>query len=289
MQELMRAAPNPLEPYPTVADLPELLDPAASAAPEHTLLWELPGGGLAGFGLVSEYRNLYYRFRSGALTDAVERELMGWAVARARLIPGGDEPLTLDAAARDDDTEKVGLLLRNGFAPTGDVTLRMERSLREPFPEPEPPPGFALRPLAGEREVPAYVAAHRAAYGTERMTEAGRLAIMRQPHYRPDLDLVAVGPDGALAAFCVCAIDAEENARTGREEGEVAIVGTRPEFRGRGIARNMVLAGMRALRGHGMETAYLTVAGDNAAALRAYEAVGFRPGWRLRLYARPAC
>ena len=43
------------------------------------------------------------------------------------------------------------------------------------------------------------MALHRDAFGTTRMTVEGRLAMMRDPEYRSELDLVAVAPDGSRA------------------------------------------------------------------------------------------
>lgn len=287
MQALLRTAPNPFEHYPSAAELPEMLDPTVSDTPNNTLLWEDTDGELAGFVIVSQYRNLHYHFRSGVSTSDLEEELMGWAVERVRLMAIGDTgPVTLDAAARDDDILKKSLLQRHGFMPSDDITVRMSCSLAQPLPQPQLPLGFTLRPLAGEDEVPAYVAAHRAAYGTENMTVELRLSIMRQPHYRPELDLVAVAPDGTLAAFCVCSKDDMENEREGSSEGEIAIVGTHPAFREQGLGRATVLAGMHALQQHGLDTAFLTVAGDNAPAIHVYTTVGFRPDWQIRWFAK---
>jgi hypothetical protein len=47
---------------------------------------------------------------------------------------------------------------------------------------------------------------HRAAFGTEYLTVEERLATMREPEYDPELDLLAVAPDGRLAAYCMCFI-----------------------------------------------------------------------------------
>lgn len=288
MQTLLRSDPHPFDLYPTAADLPELLDPAVSDTSERTVVWEDPRGALAGFAIVSRYHNLHYHFHPDALGPGVEQEMVGWAVQRLQQMAGNTGPrVALDAAAYDEDIATVALLQRNGFTPTGDLTLRMARPLGDPLSDPRLPAGLTLRPLAGEGEVPAYVGVHRAAYGTENMTMERRLSIMRQPYYRPELDLVAVSTHGELAAFCVCAVDAEANARSGRNEGEIAIVGVHPVFRGRGLGRAMVLAGLRVLQQHGVDSAFLTVAGNNAPALRVYEAAGFRTERQMRWYTRP--
>jgi mycothiol synthase len=289
MQSLMHAAPNPFEAYPTAADLPELLDPAASDTPDNTILWEDVAGQLLGFAIVSAHNNLHFHFRASSLTEDVERQMMHWAITRVRLravAQRASESLTLDASARDDDAWKVAFLRRHGFVRTGEQTLYMARSLHEPFSEPQLLPGFAIRPLAGLGEVPAYVDAHRAAYGTAYMTVERRLAMMQGLGYHPELDLVAIAADGTLAAFCVCSIDAAENERTGHKEGEIAIVGRRPEFRRQGLGRAMVLAGMAGLKEHGMDAANLGVCGSNTAALRLHQSVGFETRFAKQWYSK---
>lgn len=57
--------------------------------------------------------------------------------------------------------------------------------------------------------------------------------------------------------------------------GEVYVVGISPEAQGRGIGRVLTLAGLHYLRNLQLETVLLYVEGDNAAALRTYERLGF--------------
>jgi ribosomal protein S18 acetylase RimI-like enzyme len=289
MQELLTSAPNPFESFPGPADLPELLAATASGAPPNALLWEDEDSQLTGFALVSRYRNLHFHFRPDELTKDVEDAMVNWAVHHVKTQfreSTAGPPVTLDAAARDDDRAKVTLLLRHGFTTTGVETLHMRRCLNKPLPEPSIADGFTIRPLAGKDEVPDYVAVHRAAYGTDQMTIDERLAIMEASYYLPALDLVVVGPEGHLAGFCLCTIDAVQNARTGQEEGEVAILGTRPEYRNLGLARSVTLAGLRALKERRAETAILGVSSANTAAIRLYEGLGFRVRFRTRWYAR---
>ncbi len=277
MQGLLREHPDTFDHYPGVADMPALLDPAASENAANSRVWEDAQGQIAGFAVVqASLNNLYFHFRPDSLNESTEREMLAWAADVLRRVAPADGPLTLDVPAREEDTARVALLVRHGFVPGDDRTLGLSRSLVEPFLEPNLPYGWVLRPLAGEGEVEAYVATHRAAFGTETMTVPYRLAIMREAGYRPELDLVAISPDGTLAALCVCFINAERNARTERKEGEIGIVGTHPTFRRRGLGRAMVLAGMRTLKQQGMESVTLGVAGTNPAAIHVYESVGFR-------------
>lgn len=277
MQGLLREHPDPFDHYPGAADLPALLYPAASGNAANTRVWEDAQGQIAGFAMVqASHNNLYFHFRPDSLNQGIEREMLVWAADVLRRVARPGAPVTIVVPACEEDTARVGLLVRHGFMPGDDRTLGLSRSLVEPFAEPNLPPGWVLRPLAGEGEAKPYVATHRAAFGTETMTVPYRLAIMREAGYRPELDLVAISPDGTLAAFCVCFINAESNARTGRKEGEIGIVGAHPTFPGRGLGRAMVLAGMRALKQQGMESATLGVAGTNPAAVHVYESAGFR-------------
>ena len=210
-------------------------------------------------------------------------EVLAWASAHGRA--AGYEQLY--SPAREDDARRMALLQRHGFAPHHWVTLRMTRPLDTPLPEPRFPADFTARPVAGEGEVEAHVALHRQAFDSPNPTAAHRLSVMRDPEYRPDLDLVAVAPDGALAGFCLCSIGREENQRLRRREGWVDTLGTRPAYRTLGLGRALLLTGLQRLQAGGVETVVLgTGQGNPAVAL--YESVGFRVAYRILWYQRPA-
>jgi ribosomal protein S18 acetylase RimI-like enzyme len=137
------------------------------------------------------------------------------------------------------------------------------------------PAGFTIRHVAGEHEVENLVELHRAAFGTENMTVAYRLAMMRVPDYDPSLDLIAVAPDGRMASFCVGTIPAQENALNGHKDGWLDPIGTRPEFQRRGLARALLLTGLNLLNQRGMETATTNTWEENLAMRRTAESAGF--------------
>jgi ribosomal protein S18 acetylase RimI-like enzyme len=289
MQELLISASDPFASFPQPSDLPELLSPTSQDGTSNAVLWEDEDSQLTGFALVSRYRNLHYHFRPGGLTKDVEKTMVDWAVHYVRTQfrePAATNRLTLDASVRDDDTARVAVLLRNGFTSSGVETLHMTRSLVGRLPKPRLPDGFTTRPLAGKDEVPHCVAVHRSAYGTAHMTIEERIAILDASYYVPDLDLVVIGPEGDLTAFCLCTIDTEQNERTGRAEGELAILGTRPDHRRLGLGRAVSLDGLRRLKESGAESAILGVSSDNTAAIRLYEDLGFRVHYRTRWYSR---
>jgi len=148
-------------------------------------------------------------------------------------------------AAREDDPERVALLEANGFHRAEWTMLRYERALMDLLPPPALPDGFVVRPLGGAEEVPAYVATHRAAFGSTAMTVEWRERILQVPGYRPEIDLVVAAPDGRVASFAIMWLGPESG---GRREGQFEPVGTHPDYHRRGLGQALMLEGMRRLR-----------------------------------------
>lgn len=261
--------------YPGVVDLHELL--ALTNVQDNTRLWFDANDQLVGFAFVDAYQNLRFEFEQQVLDADIESEMMAWGVACIqRAMQESGETLTLDASCRDDDVQRLAFLERHGFVMEDIRSLHMVRSLNEPIPSPQLPAGFRIRPVAGEQEVDALVALHRAAFGTENMTVDERLAMMRVPEYASGLDLLVVGPDGKLAAYCMCTISEEENERTGRQEGYTDPVATHPDYQRLGLAQALLLTGCHELKQRGMETAVLGTSSQNIPMQRTAEAVGFQ-------------
>lgn len=260
---------------PNVVDLRELL--SRSTIQANTCLWEDADGQLVGFAFVDAYNNLRLEIASQATSGEIESQMVAWGVECVRRAwREYGEPVTLDASCCDDDTERIALLERHGFVLQPLRTLHMIRLLDEPIPAPQLPEGFVVRHVAGEHEVELLVALHRAAFGTENLTVEDRLSWMRVPEYDPELDLVAVAPNGTFAAYCMCSISEEENALTGRYEGYTDPVATHPAFQRRGLARALLLTGCRLLKQRGVETAVLGTSSENVALQRVAKSVGFR-------------
>ena len=102
----------------------------------------------------------------------------------------------------------------------------------------------------------------------------------------PGLDLLLEAPDGTLAAFCYCAIPGEANELSGRGEGEIAIIGTRPAYQKQGIGRAMLLAGLQRLKDFGVETATLGTSSENTGAQSVFISAGFRMSYRSLWYSK---
>jgi len=260
--------------YPGATDLREMLcQPDLQA---NTRLWFDQRDQLIAFALVDAYHNLLFDYQLRANSPELEEAIIQWGVACIQRAPQSDEELSLDAVCREDDVERYAWLMRHGFQPQALRTLRFNRSLSEPIPDPQLPPGVSIRSVAGESEIEALVALHRAAFGTDHMTVEERRAMMNVPDYDPELDLVVVAPDGRLVGSCVCGIAAEENAATGRNEGYTDPIGVHPDFQRKGPARALLLTGLRLLHERGVACAVLGTSSENTAMQVAARTVGFK-------------
>lgn len=230
-----------------VTDLPyRLASPALHDAPERdTALW-FGGDGetlLAWAVWQQPWITLDY-----AMHPAYARELgpqvFAWAAARcAALSAAQGRRLRYWVSARADDADRLALLEQAGFRRADWRTVRQQRPPTDRPPAAPPLPGFAIRPLRGEAEVGAYVAAHRAAFGSDAMTVAWRRRVLGVPEYRPDLDLVAEAPDSRIAAFTILWL--APPGPSGGAEAQLEPVGTHPDFRRRGLARAVLTEGIR--------------------------------------------
>ena len=104
------------------------------------------------------------------------------------------------------------------------------------------------------------------------MTTEWRARTLRCPEYIPELDLVAVEPDGRLAGFCVCWLD-----RTGGSTvGQIEPVGVRPDLVKQGLGRGILSQGLRQLYLLGAQQVYVETDSYRSPALGLYESVGFQ-------------
>ncbi|MEA2524636.1 MAG: mycothiol synthase [Thermomicrobiales bacterium] len=269
-----------------VADLPWRLTSPSARVPERVRLWEDADGELVAWAALQfpSWHCLDYVVRPDARTAELESAVLTWACARLEAEAAGrDGRLPFYVSARERDSARIAAIERAGFARENWGYVHLIRDLDQPIPEPEPPPGFVVRSLAGEREVDAYVAAHRAAFGTANMTADWRRATLRDPQYVPALDLVAIAPDGTLVGFCVCWITPSLG---GRRVAQVEPLGVLPAFQRTGLGRALLLEGLRRARAHGADRMDVNAESNNAASQGAYEAVGFRPAYEAPFFLR---
>ncbi|WP_416667153.1 GNAT family N-acetyltransferase [Egbenema bharatensis] len=251
-------------------------------------LWYNDADQLIGFGqiwlpdpMVDEVdAYLWFRVHPTLRHQGLEQDIITWAEGRTWQV--GQEqnlPAKLSLSCRDYQRNQIGLFEATGFTWERSF-FRMKRSLTEPIPEPIFPKGYTL--LTGQEfEVSAWVEMHNQTFidhwNFHPMTLEQANHWLSDPTYRPDLDLVAVAPDGTYAAFCHNHIDPEENQHRKCLEGWVGMLGTRRGYRRLGLGRAMLLSGLHRLQAAGMDTAFLGVDSQNPnQAYSLYESVGFR-------------
>jgi len=265
--------------YPGKADLEENLASAGTRA--NTRLWfdhDQP----IGWVLVDEYNNLLWELDPG-YEELVGAPAIAWSEACIRKKLGSGESTTLDTNCREDYTARIAFLKRHGFRQTENTNVAMVRDLSQPIPEPELPPGFVIRPLAGLPEAEAVAALHRAAFGTDCMTTENRLIIMNTGEYDLSLDLVVVAPDGTIAANCICSVN--EGEKIGRTDP----VATHPKYQGMGLARALLARGMQVLKERGALFAHFGTSGDNIAMQKTGQSVGFKVEYKTIWFAKEVC
>ena len=141
--------------------------------------------------------------------------------------------------------------------------------------------GFHIRPLNGASELDAYVDLHRAVFESTNMTVAWRKRTLQRPEYVPELDLVAVAPNGQLAAFCVCWLTENPNRDC---RGQVEPLGVHPEYRRLGLGRAILWEGLKRLQSRGAQQIYVQTDNYRDAAFKLYESSGFRVQENILMY-----
>lgn len=238
--------------------------------PAEVHLWETEGGQLVGAvhpdGRGEAQLELHPDYRH------LEEEMLAWAEEHLA-IPNTEGPgRVLETFAFEYDIPRRALLERRGWQRLESRAVdRRVRFGRRPIPALVVAPGYVLRGTrpgdAGEAE---RLAAILNAGFNRTCHNAVELAnfMACSPSFRHDLQLVAEAPDGTFAALVGVTYD-EANRR-----GIFEPVCTHPEHRRKGLARALILEGMRRLVALGATDAYVGT-GSAVAANALYDAAGF--------------
>jgi GNAT superfamily N-acetyltransferase len=172
-----------------------------------------------------------------------------------------------------DDSSTKDLCTQRGYVRSRFKAEHMRRRfLSEPVPDSAPPAGYTVRALGDESELPArswlsWKAFHPDEPDVKYEGWQWYKNIQRVPLYRRDLDIVAVAPDGELAAFCTVWFD--DVTRTAVFEP----VGTHPDHQKRGLGKAVMNEGLRRARRLGATLA--TVSSYSTGAHALYHSMGF--------------
>jgi ribosomal protein S18 acetylase RimI-like enzyme len=95
-------------------------------------------------------------------------------------------------------------------------------------------------------------------------------SFMRLPGYDHQLDVVAIAPDGVIAAYVNGWIDPVNRI------GDLGPVGARPGYRRQGLTRAVLLECLRRMQNMGMNRVSVSTGVSNEPALKLYESIGFK-------------
>jgi mycothiol synthase len=205
-----------------------------------------------------------------------EREMVQYAFeTTARYLRGA--PVVTDVFGCD--TAKAETLRGLGFAEYRLWDHIRERSLLQPIPDPQWPPGFCVRTATMEDHM-QLAAVRNSSFGEDWSGEAYLAEVMLKPGYRPERELIVLSPEGQVVAFTVTWLDGLNRV------GHFEPVGTHRNFQRRGLARAMMLHALHELRTLGMESATVEHTADNLAALALYRGLGFEKTYETFGYRR---
>jgi mycothiol synthase len=191
--------------------------------------------------------------------------------------------------AHGDHPSATALAASLGFD-RARVLWQMRRSLFAPVPEPVVPPGMRIRPFRAGQDDEAWVALNAAAFADH--PEQGKWTLhdlhlrLREPWFDPAGFLLAEDDHGHLLGFHWTKVHGEVHTHPLPDGsrphahgpiGEVYVLGVAPEAKGTGLGTALTLAGLRYLRGLGLDQAMLYVDESNTSAVALYHKLGFVP------------
>ncbi|MFH0847501.1 MAG: GNAT family N-acetyltransferase [Chloroflexota bacterium] len=172
---------------------------------------------------------------------------------------------------RIDETNEVAqtILLKRGFRAVRRF-LELNLELSDYLPQPDVPTTLLLRPL----ELVDITALCQLQNECFSGTWGFNPNTDEEIDYRLGLssastaDVILACAGGRPAGYCW-------TKRTGGGKGQIFMLGVHPSYRGRGLGRELLLAGISRLKNRGLTRVDLSVDGENRVALSLYESLGF--------------
>jgi ribosomal protein S18 acetylase RimI-like enzyme len=211
----------------------------------------------------------------------VGRALLGWGIERAtvQLRSSGNPLPKYIRVNRFDFVESAHRLYRRmGFTPVRyfDELLRPLDDL----PVPEKVAGASIAPWPDDRDDEIRAVNNSAFadhWGSTPISADRWHDEVRGFGARPDLSFVAVDDaSGGVVSFCVNKRFAADDAVTGRRDGWIDQLGTLAEWRGRGLASQLIVTSLHAFAAAGLTHASIGVDSESPpGAARLYAKLGF--------------
>ncbi len=89
-------------------------------------------------------------------------------------------------------------------------------------------------------------------------------------------DIVLTYDGDKVTGYCWTEVINQGKTATGERKGRIFMLGADPDYRGRGVGKRALLAGLALLKSKGLRVAELTVDSENKTACALYRSVGFK-------------
>lgn len=217
----------------------------------------------------------------GCIERGIAAELLRSALVRAADIG----PAKAHADLREEDRAARALFAGFGFRPVRrytEMTLTLESAaIVESNHE-----SLSLHPLetGGEEEFTRLQnRVFSGSWGFCPNTTAEIVQQLNTPGYGHDGVIAAYQGDEVIA-YCWTARSRPPDRKGGAIIGRIHMMGVAPAFRGRGVGKHILRAGLNHLADKGIRTVELTVDNENEAARSLYQRAGFTPKTALVWY-----
>ncbi|MDA0769516.1 MAG: hypothetical protein BZY79_03815 [SAR202 cluster bacterium Casp-Chloro-G4] len=221
--------------------------------------YEAPiGRAVASGGVLGDYRK-----------QGIGRELLNKAVSQAESLKV--EVLHVEVSSQGDAAKRV--LETEGFHMTkGYWQMQWLGDVR---PSPSLPDGYSIRPFEIGKDEETLTQLQNVAFGENWGFSPNTVdqisARVRLDRMTPD-GILFITDNGQPAAYNWTMISASESKAT----GFISMTGVHPDYRGKGLGRAIVAAGMQYLKAQGVDSIELEVDSENTPARELYLKLGFK-------------
>ncbi|MFW9849797.1 MAG: GNAT family N-acetyltransferase [Candidatus Thorarchaeota archaeon] len=236
---------------------------------EYVKIWEDSESNIAAITIVKPSGECWILIHPEHL-DA-EEELVLWIEDyRKRSKKDITEEVPIHFVVQDDDEQRQNLLKKLGYERTEVEGADQVYDMSHEPPDYQLPEGYSVRHVAVNEEWEKYRAVQKAVFThIKDMSQKILYIYSTASFYVPELDIVAVDPDGNFAAFCTGRIDPVSKI------AELEPVGTHPDHRKKGLGKAVILECLKRLKEYEPPAIVILGAAATEGANRLYESVGF--------------
>jgi len=238
-------------------------------------LWRDGDGRLAAFAIV-EHADDPVTLQVRPEARAVEPAMLDWAERRFR-----DERAALEVMCLAGDEPREALLRERGYEDRGPAENLRAYDPARPRPLVPLPPGYRLADLTALPDPAPYIALERTAFNNDYIDERWFRAKTSAPTYDPTLHVIALAPDGSVAAVAHGWAD----AATGT--AEIDPVATHPDHRRLHLAQAVIMEAFARLAARGVRVAWIGSGPEPNPSNRLYDSLAPERKWTVHLWSKP--